>query len=205
MKYNENDIKNLFNNELRIWESDDLDWFDKKLVLKLQNNQLDHDEKQRLIDMMKNDQMVMNRYLQLKNETKVESLSFWNFLKPKMTVVLTSVMALILAVIFFNQEEINYNFDQDITRGVGLVKIYPQDNSIIESPLGFLLVENKKDRWLKVKLYYNNQQIWISPFQKSNKFHIPFELKTKLNKGKYKWTITSKDGNTNDTYTFTLQ
>ncbi len=135
MKYNENNLTDLFIKQAAIWDVDDLDWFDNQLVSKLQNNQLPEQEKQTLIEMMANDQAVMNRYLQLKQQTAPvkESLieKFISALKATKTIPLlaTGLALFISLVIVFNHTNEDISFESDLVRGIPQTSIYPAENS----------------------------------------------------------------------------
>jgi len=210
MKYNENNLKQLFQNEENIWDEEDLDWLDSKRVNKLQNNELPENEKQIIIEMMANDQAVMNRYLELKQHTQPMSESFidqiWVTLKfNKLIPLLATGLALVVTlVVILNQPNEEPNFSQEVVRGVSKVSFFPAQNSVISNAPEYFIVDNHKSENVRVNLSTNNQVIWSSEFQKSHKFYLPIKIQQKMNKGQYFWDVTDINDLTIAKNSFTL-
>jgi len=211
MKYNEDNLKQLFQKEEKIWDEEDLDWLDRKLVYKLQNNELPDDEKQIVVEMMANDQAVMNRYLELKQHTQPIGESsidqIWNTLKINKTVpLLATGLALVLTlVIILNQPNEESNFTQDVVRGIPKVSFFPTQNSVISNVPEYFIVDNHKSQSVRVSLNVNNQVIWSSELQKSHKFYLPINIQQKMKKGQYFWDVTDINDTTIAKNSFTIQ
>jgi hypothetical protein len=205
MKYNENTLKSLFENESTIWSSDDLDWFDEQLVHKLQNNQLASDEKQKIITMMANDQTIMHRYLKLKQATAPLKNSKIGTIRPFLVPLFSMAVAITFVFIFVFKSNDIEEFDLETTRGVGNTKIYPENSSHLKSAPEFFIIKNQQNKDYKITLKAKETIIWESEFQKSNKFYIPVEIYNKLHQGHYNWIIQSHNKTKNSKpYTFSI-
>jgi len=195
MKYNEKDLTEFIKNEKTIWSVDDLNWFDNELVVKLQNNQLPIEEKNKLIEMMANDQAVMNRYLELKQQTApVKESIVDRFLSPFISLkpiplLATGFALLISIVIIFNQKNEHKSFESDPVRGIPQASIYPLENSHLKTAPEFFIVNNQSSQLLGLQLYIDNKTIWVSEFQRSTKFYLPEQVQQKLTPGNYSWSV----------------
>lgn len=212
MKYNENDLTNLFNNEKSIWQADDLDWFDEKLAHKLQNNKLPAHEKQKLIEMMANDQAVMDRYLSLKEQTAVKftpSRSWLSQLFQSKFQALIAVglsLVIIVAVIFNIKNTINTNIENiDGMRGMAATSTYPTNGSTLDVAPEYFITQNKHSDEVKISISLNDKTIWSSAYQRSNKFHLPISVKQQLTTGHYSWLVNYKNSDINERYSFNIR
>ena len=206
MKYNEQKIKQLFQHETSIWQDHDLDWFDKDLAERLQNNKLPEDEKQELLDMMTHDQAVMDRYLALKQQKITVKSPFIQLFKSQMFPLFASALTLILALTFLiNHNNNKQDLKPNIMRSISEASIYPGDASILKIAPDYFIIQNRMSDNLQVSLIYNKKTIWISDFQKSNKFHLPIVVLQQLESGQYTWVVKNKNSEINANYTFTVQ
>lgn len=195
MKFSEQNIRDVFENEESIWQEQDLDWMNKSLVTKLLKNRLPPEDKQMIADMIANDQAVMNKYLHVKSQLNHKPASIFNFLRIK---TISAIAAVFIAVIVLIITSANFEYTDnpieiDTFRGVPEAGYYPISNSIINAAPEFFIIPNKDLQNIKIQLEKNQNIIWESPYQKSVKYHIPADVAEQLKSGFYIWHVMDKN------------
>jgi hypothetical protein len=206
MKYDEQNIKQILRKQSSCGQPEDLDWFDSELVEKLQRNKLPADEKQKLITMMANDQSMMKRYLSLKKETIIVESWLSKFMRSKLLQLTTIRLSLILVlIILFNNNTLLQNIDTTIVRGATQTSIYPINKSTLRKAPDYFIAQNKNTDNISISLFANNQVLWSSDYQKSNKFYLPIHIKNQLETGQYNWAVNNNNNEINESYSFTIR
>lgn len=205
MKYNEKNLINLFNQEKSIWQADDLDWFDDKLIHKLQNNQLPVNEKQKMINMMANDQAVMNKYLSLKKQTVENKPWFSQLFQSKFPALIAVGLSLAFVITIVINLNNTASTNIESMRGVVATSIYPIDGSTLDVAPEYFIIQNKYIDEIKINILVNDKNIWSSDYQKSNKFYLPLNIKQQLITGQYNWLVENKNSDINESYSFNIR
>jgi hypothetical protein len=92
----------------------------------------------------------------------------------------------------------------EVTRGVPQTSIYPKHKSVLDKVPDYFIIQNKRGNELQILIKSNNQTLWSSPFQKTNKYYLPVPIKQQLSKGDYTWEIYHRDGEIKSSHVFTL-
>ena len=210
MKYDKEYLEKLFSNEPPLWTKEDLEWFNQELIRKLQNNQLPTNEKDKLITMMANDQSMMNKYLELKQETvglhtSIIQKTAQLFISKKHTLVATALAFIAVVILSIKHGPQSLEYDPEILRGATQADVFPKNNSKLKNKPNFFIINNSKSEALKIQLERDHHTLWISQKQKSNKYYLPINIKNQLTTGQYTWKVLKVNNALLQKHEFSIQ
>jgi hypothetical protein len=201
MKFNEEQLKHLLQNEPATWNHDDLSWFDQEYFEQIENKTLPTEERQRVIQKMANDQVVMNHYLTLKRAHNIDSKStllFWR--KP---IALAASVAGILMIYWLTTVDFNNNENIELLRSPTEFSVYPQNaKTLPESPT--YLVAPPMDNKFKIKLFSDQKVIWETHELTTPRIYLPPEVRSQMQTGKYSWQVYNHVGELAHSYIFSI-
>ncbi len=208
MKFNENRIKELIQNETTTWSSEDLSWFDQSYFEQFEFKSLPPEERQKIIAMLANDQAVMNHYLTLKNQHEMTAKKsngkwlHWFMTKP---VILMSSLACMVTVLWLINSNTNIKEEAiDQYRSPTEVLMYPQNNKVLTEPPTYLVVPNS-EKAFKLELYTASQLIWGTAELETPRVYLPPEIRSKMASGLYNWKVMTADNQVIDNFYFTIE
>ena len=189
MKFNEDLLKKLLQQEKTEWDMSDLSWFDEDLLLKFEGKQLSQSEHDNLLDMMVHDQAVLDHYLHLKQQLKSTEKAQNSFSKYQWLLISFTAIAVVLMI---GLNAIDGDDNREIlTRGGAEFAIYPADQAMLREFPSFFMVPNSVEQ-MKIELLSDNEVVWSSDWQKTVKFLFPDSERSHLTHGEYQWRVVSK-------------
>ncbi len=210
MKFNEEQIKNLIQQEESTWNSDDLSWFDESYFTRFETKKMSPDERQKIIYMLANDQIVMNHYLAMKRNFGKSAQLSTGFLKlfgmKKPFVLMASFASLAVGfwLVYLNTQTIE---DIDVYRSPTEVLMYPLDNMVLQNAPTYLVAPHIEAMGtsFKIVLHRGSHLIWETPELDTPRVYLPPEIRSQLTVGLYNWKIISPDNQLIHSYFFNIE
>ena len=207
MKFNEEQIKGLIQNEKSNWDGDDLSWFDEDCFSKFEEKKLSADEHQKIIFMLANDQAVMDHFLEMKRKFEKPAKPMTGFFKmfemkkPIILMVSLASFAVSSWLIFSTVEPIK---STDLLRSPTEFLIYPKDKMTLQNAPTYLVAPQMETDF-KIELHRANHMIWGSPELNTPRIYLPPEIRSQLTVGLYNWKILTADDHLVHSYYFNIE
>jgi hypothetical protein len=207
MKFNEEQIMRLIQQEQSTWDNEDLSWFDEKYFAAFETKKLPVEEREKIIAMLANDQTVMNHYLQMKrkvNHSSQQSAGMWRIFSFKRSVMVMASLTGFVASLWLVYNNVEVVDNTEIYRSPTEILIYPQDNKVLQNAPTYL-VAPKVDAGFKIELLRASQLIWQTPELSTPRVYLPPEVRSQLTVGLYNWKIMTTDDQLLHSYYFSIE